>query len=38
MVCNLEYEVAVAATVRVLKADESHRFLRVEGKVMDDVY
>lgn len=37
-VCASEYEKAVVAVVRALKADVSYRFLRIEGKELEGVY
>lgn len=37
-VCSFEYEKAVSATVKALKADVSYRFLRIEGKELEGIY
>lgn len=37
-VCSSQYEKAINATVKALKTDVSYRFLRVEGKEVEEVY
>ncbi|WP_342480247.1 HNH endonuclease signature motif containing protein [Paenibacillus sp. FSL L8-0340] len=37
-ICPSEYQKAVNATIKALKTDVSYRFLRVEGKEVEEVY